>query len=68
MERLRDFSHYCHNCKKNIYFFSSFGKSYLIHLTTNVMFSGQRFAILAMFYIFPSSSVSELFNQTLTFP
>ena len=35
-----------HPLKKN-----PFGKSNLIHLTTNVMFSGQRFAILAMFMI-----------------
>ena len=35
--------------KKNKYFFSCFGKSYLTHLATDVMFSGQRFAILAMF-------------------
>ena len=28
---------------------SFFGKCNLTHLTTNVMFSGQRFAILAMF-------------------
>ena len=33
--------------KKN---FSTFGKSYLTHLTTDAMFSGQRFAILAMFF------------------
>ena len=29
----------------------TFGKSNLTHLTTNVMFSGQRFAILAMFFL-----------------
>ena len=31
------------------YFLSTFGKSNLTHLKTDVMFSGQRFAILAMF-------------------
>ena len=31
------------------YFLSTFGKSNLTHLTTDVMFSGQHFAILAMF-------------------
>ena len=30
-------------------FISTFGKTNLIHLTTNVMFSGQRFAILDVF-------------------
>ena len=30
---------------------STFGNSNFTHLTTNVMFSGQRFAILAIFYI-----------------
>ena len=34
--------------KKSSFFLSTFGKSNLTHLTTNVMFSGQRFAILAM--------------------
>ena len=47
LARLPDFFHYC---KKN-YFLSSFGKSNLIHLTNNVMFPGQRFAILAMFFL-----------------
>ena len=32
------------------YFLSTFGKNNLTHLTTNVMFSGQCFAILAMFF------------------
>ena len=32
------------------YFLITFGKKYLTHLTTNVMFSGQRFAILARFF------------------
>ena len=32
-----------------IYFLSTFGKSNWTYLTTDVMFSGQRFAILAMF-------------------
>ena len=36
--------------KQKIYFLSTFGKSTLTHLTTDVMFSVQRFAILAMFY------------------
>ena len=31
------------------YFLSTFGKRNLTHLTTDVMFTGQRFAILAMF-------------------
>ena len=35
---------------KKIYFLSTIGKSNLIHLTTDVMFSGQCFAILAMFW------------------
>ena len=48
------FFHYCHFCKKNyiyiyINFLSTCGKSNLTYLTPNVMFSGQRFAILAMF-------------------
>ena len=33
------------------YFLSTFGKRNLTHLTTDVLFSGQRFAILAMFRI-----------------
>ena len=33
----------------SFYFLITFGKSNLIHLTTDVMFSGQGFAILAMF-------------------
>ena len=33
------------------YFFSTFGKSKLTTLTTNMMFSKQRFAILAMFLL-----------------
>jgi hypothetical protein len=33
----------------NFYFLITFGKSNLTHLTTDVMFSGQRFAIFAMF-------------------
>ena len=51
MERLRDFSHYSHYCKNKIekYLLSTFGNNNLTHLTTDVMFSGQRFAILAMF-------------------
>ena len=32
-----------------IFFVSTFGKSHFTHLTTNVMSSGQRFVILAMF-------------------
>ena len=38
--------------KKNLffYFLCTFGKSNLKHLTTNVIFSGQRFAILTMFF------------------
>ena len=32
-------------------FLSTFGKSNLTHLTTNVMFSGQRFEILAIFLV-----------------
>ena len=35
--------------KNQVYFLSSFEKSNLTNLTTDVMFSGQRFAILAMF-------------------
>ena len=34
--------------EKKVYFLSTFRKSNLRHLTTNEMFSGQRFAILAM--------------------
>ena len=38
--------------KKNLflYFLSTFGKSNLTHLTKDVLFSGQRFAILAKFF------------------
>ena len=36
--------------KKNIFFLSTFVKGNLTHLANNVIFSGQRFAILAMFY------------------
>ena len=36
--------------KKSALSLSNFGKSNFTHLTTNVMFSGQRFAILAMFF------------------
>ena len=36
-------------CFNFFYFLSSFGKSISTHLTTNVMFSGQHFAIRAMF-------------------
>ena len=35
---------------RKFYFLSTFGKSNLTHLKTDVMFSGQRFAILAMFF------------------
>ena len=35
--------------QKKLFFLSIFGKSNLTHLTTDVMFSGQRFAIIAMF-------------------
>ena len=34
-----------------IYFLNFFGKSNLTHLTTELMFSGQRFAILTMFWL-----------------
>ena len=34
-----------------IYFFSTFGKGNLTHLTTNVILSGHRFAILTMFLL-----------------
>ena len=50
VERSHFFSHDCHcshYCKKLI--LSTFGKRNLTHLKTNVMLSGQRFAILAMF-------------------
>ena len=30
---------------------STFGKSHLTHFTTDAMFSGQRFAIIAMFSV-----------------
>ena len=33
------------------YLLSTFGKSNLTHLTTDVMFSGQCFALFAMFYV-----------------
>ena len=36
-------------CKK--YFLSAFGRSNLTYLTTDVMFSGQRFAILDVFFL-----------------
>ena len=35
---------------KKKYFRSTFGKNNMTHLTTDVIFSGQRFAILVMFY------------------
>ena len=35
-----------------IYFLRNFGKGSLTHLTADVMFSGQRFAILAMFVVY----------------
>ena len=35
---------------KNIYFLSTFANSNSTHLTTDVMFSGQHFSILAMFF------------------
>ena len=40
------------NLSKNLFlnFVSSFGKRNFTHLTTNVMFSGKRFAILAIFF------------------
>ena len=43
----------------NFYFslLSSFGKSNLTHLTTDVMYSGQRFAILAMFFFIDKSCI-----------
>ena len=41
-----------------IYFLRLFGKSNFTHLTTDVMFSGQRFAILAMFSRWASLSMS----------
>ena len=47
-ERLRDFSHYSHYCKQKK-MLSTLGNSNLTHFTTDVIFSGQRFAILAMF-------------------
>ena len=46
------FFHYCF-LKKNL--LSTFGNSNLTHLTTNVIFSGQRFAILAMFFVISAS-------------
>ena len=36
--------------KVTVVFLSTFGKSNLTHLITDVMFSGQRFSILAMFH------------------
>jgi hypothetical protein len=38
-----------HATSFSFYFLSTFGKSKSTHLTTDVMFSGQRFAILLMF-------------------
>ena len=38
--------------KKKVYLLISFAKSNLTQLTTDVMFSGQRFAIIAMFFSF----------------
>ena len=37
--------------EKKVYFLRTFRKSNLTHWTTNEMFSGQRFAILAMFLL-----------------
>ena len=42
------------------YFLSTLGKCNLTHLTTDVMFSGQRFAILAMFPIKKTTFVSAI--------
>jgi hypothetical protein len=49
-----------------IYSLSFFGKSNLTHLTTDVIFSGQRFAILAMFFSRPVVEVS-LRDDLITF-
>ena len=51
-----------------IYFPSFFGKSNLTHFTTNVMFSGQHFAILAMFsdHFSPMSGTLFFFQSSKT--
>ena len=52
-----NYCHCCHYCNFFFFFFlflkpfQYFGKSYLTLLTTDVMFSGQHFAILAMFFV-----------------
>ena len=48
--------------------FSTFGKSNFTHLTTNVMFLGQRFAILAMFlngFPYLQNKLVQCFRWTL---
>ena len=46
-------------------FYSTFGKRNLTHLATDVMFSGQRFAILAMFLFKFVSSLCHILSQLL---
>ena len=41
------------------YFLSTFGKSNLTHLTTDVMFSGQPFAMVAMFFSGPPPNLTK---------
>ena len=46
------------------YFVSNFGKSNLTHLTTHVMFLGQRFAILAMLF----REVAQFYHSLIRVP
>ena len=46
--------------KIKINFFSSFRKSNLTNLTTDVIFSGQRFAILAMFFFIKAAASASV--------
>ena len=56
---------YCHNCKKCIYFLNTFRPSNLTYLTTDVMFSGQRFANLAIFCLVQDNNTNLFFFLVL---
>ena len=53
MEEQEEQEHTKKSCKLSSFFYSlnMFGKSNLTHWTTDVMFSGQPFAILTMFFL-----------------
>ena len=56
VEMLREFSYYC----KKKYLLNTFGNSNLTHLTTDVTFSWQHFAILAMFSNCMENAIKEV--------